>query len=63
MWMGFGNFIGNIGGVLSPLLTGILISRTGSYTPGFALAPIILVAGLLAFWFVVGELKPSKPAA
>jgi MFS transporter, ACS family, D-galactonate transporter len=58
MWMGFGNFIGNIGGVLSPLLTGILISRTGSYVPGFALAPIILVAGLLAFWFVVGELKP-----
>jgi MFS transporter, ACS family, D-galactonate transporter len=61
MWMGFGNFIGNIGGVLSPLITGILISRTGSYVPGFALAPIILVAGLLAFWFVVGELKP--PAA
>ncbi len=61
MWMGFGNFIGNIGGVLSPLLTGILISRTGSYTPGFALAPIILVAGLLAFWFVVGELKPPAP--
>jgi MFS transporter, ACS family, D-galactonate transporter len=60
MWMGFGNFIGNIGGILSPLLTGILISRTGSYTPGFALAPIILVAGLLAFWFVVGELKPPK---
>jgi ACS family D-galactonate transporter-like MFS transporter len=62
MWMGFGNFIGNIGGVLSPLLTGILISRTGSYVPGFALAPIILVAGLLAFWFVVGELKPPKTA-
>lgn len=59
-WMGFGNFIGNIGGVLSPLLTGILISRTGSYTPGFALAPIILVAGLLAFWFIVGELKPPE---
>jgi MFS transporter, ACS family, D-galactonate transporter len=58
MWMGFGNFIGNIGGVLSPLLTGILISRTGSYVPGFALAPLILVAGLLAFWFIVGELKP-----
>ncbi|HET7101116.1 MAG TPA: MFS transporter [Terriglobia bacterium] len=61
MWMGFGNFIGNIGGVLSPLLTGILISHTGSYTPGFALAPVILVAGLLAFWFIVGDLKPPPP--
>jgi MFS family permease len=62
MWMGFGNFVGNIGGVLSPLVTGILISKTGSYVPGFALAPIILVAGLLAFWFIVGELKPPETA-
>ncbi|HET9177073.1 MAG TPA: MFS transporter [Terriglobia bacterium] len=61
-WMGFGNFIGNIGGILSPLATGILISRTGSYVPGFALAPIILVAGLLAYWFIVGELQPPKTA-
>jgi MFS family permease len=60
-WMGMGNFIGNIGGVLSPLLTGILISRTGSYFPGFALAPLVLIAGLLSFWFIVGELKPLEP--
>ncbi len=58
IWTGMGNFIGNIGGVLSPLVTGLLISSTGSYTPGFALAPIVLVAGLLAYWFIVGELKP-----
>ncbi|TAM80121.1 MAG: MFS transporter [Acidobacteria bacterium] len=62
MWMGFGNFIGNIGGVLSPFITGLLISKTGSFVPGFALAPIILVAGLLAYWFIVGELKPPKTA-
>ncbi len=62
-WVGVGNFIGNIGGVLSPLVTGILISRTGSYVPGFALAPIVLVAGLLSFWFIVGELKPLEHGA
>ena len=61
-WMGVGNFIGNIGGVLSPLVTGILIGRTGSYVPGFALAPLVLVAGLLCFWFIVGELKPLEQA-
>jgi dipeptide/tripeptide permease len=53
-----GNFIGNLGGVLSPLVTGILISRTGSYVPGFALAPVVLMAGLLSYWFIVKELKP-----
>ena len=62
-WVGVGNFIGNIGGILSPLLTGILISRTGSYFPGFALAPLVLVAGLLCFWFIVGELKPLEHSA
>jgi MFS family permease len=59
-WVGAGNFIGNIGGVLSPLLTGLLISRTGSYIPGFVFAPLILVAGLASFWFMVGELKPLQ---
>ncbi len=57
-WMGIGNFVGNLGGVLSPAITGFLIQRTGSYVAGFALAPIILVAGLLAYWLMVGELKP-----
>jgi len=61
LWTGFENFAGNIGGVLAPFVTGLLIARTGSYFPGFALAPLVLVAGLLAYWFIVGELKPAVP--
>lgn len=58
IWTGFENFAGNIGGILAPILTGFLIQKTGSYLPGFVLAPLVLVAGLLAYWLVVGELKP-----
>jgi MFS family permease len=58
IWTGFENFAGNIGGVLAPILTGFLIARTGTYLPGFALAAGVLVAGLLAYWFIVGELNP-----
>ena len=58
LWTGFENFAGNIGGVLAPLLTGLLIQQTGSYFPGFLLAAVVLVAGLLAYWLVVGELHP-----
>jgi len=62
LWTGFENFAGNIGGVLAPLVTGFLITRTGSYAPGFALAAVTLVAGLLCYWFIVGELRPrSEP--
>jgi MFS family permease len=58
-WTGFENFAGNIGGVLAPFVTGFLIARTGSYLPSFTLAAGILVAGILAYWFIVGELNPS----
>lgn len=57
-WMGIGNFASNIGGVLSPLVTGILIGYTGSYFAGFALAPVLLLCGLACFVFVVGKLQP-----
>ncbi|MGH9326408.1 MAG: MFS transporter [Terriglobia bacterium] len=60
-WMGIGNFTGNIGGVLSPLVTGLLIARTGSYFAGFALAPIVLLGGLVCFVFLVGKVEPPSP--
>jgi MFS family permease len=59
IWTGFENFAGNIGGVLAPAITGYLIFRTGTYLPGFALAAGVMVAGLLAYWFIVGELSTS----
>jgi ACS family D-galactonate transporter-like MFS transporter len=63
LWTGLENFTGNLGGVLAPLLTGFLISRTGSYSPGFALAAIVLVAGIFCYWFIVGDLGSRSQAA
>jgi NADH:ubiquinone oxidoreductase subunit 6 (subunit J) len=37
---------------------GFLITSYDSYVPGFELASIVLLLGLLAYWFVVGDLKP-----
>ncbi len=45
MWTGFLNFAGNISGVAAPIVTGILIARTGSYYPGFVVAVVILSDG------------------
>jgi MFS transporter, ACS family, D-galactonate transporter len=60
IWTGAENFAGNLAGIIAPLVVGFLIRRSGSYVPGFELAPIILLVGLLAYWFVVGELKPAS---
>jgi MFS family permease len=63
IWTGAENFAGNLSGIVAPLAVGILIKRTGSYVPGFELGSIILLLGLLAYWFVVGELTPESATA
>ena len=60
IWMGTQNFAGNLGGVIAPIAIGLLIKRTGSYVPGFAIGSIVLLAGLLAYWFIVGDLKAES---
>lgn len=63
IWTGVKNYSGNLGGILAPLVMGLLISRTGSYVPGFAVGAVILVCGLIPYWFIVGELKPPAERA
>ena len=57
IWTGAENFAGNLAGIIAPLAVGFLIASRGSYVPGFELASIILFAGVLPYWFVVGDLK------
>jgi MFS family permease len=56
-WTGVENFAGNLAGIIAPLAVGFLITSYGSYVPGFELASIVLFAGVLAYWFVVGDLQ------
>src|SRR5256714_10276364 len=56
IWTGAENFAGNLAGIIAPLAVGFLIRRSGSDIPGLELAPIILLVGLLAHWFIVGSL-------
>ncbi len=60
LWTGIYNFIGNLAGIISPLITGYLIARTGSYAPAFLLAAGLIAAGPLAFWFIARELEPAE---
>jgi MFS transporter, ACS family, D-galactonate transporter len=62
LWTGIENFVGNLAGIAAPLANGFLISLTGSYSPGFAVAAMVLVAGLISYWFIVGELRAPDEA-
>jgi MFS family permease len=57
LWTGVQNCIGNIGGVLAPIITGYLIFRTGSYVTAFFLVAGILVIGAASYLFVVPPLS------
>lgn len=57
-WTGIQNAIGNLGGVISPLLTGLVVGRTGSYYLAFAMASAILVLGAMSYLILVGEISP-----
>jgi MFS family permease len=57
IWTGAENFAGNLAGIIAPLAVGFSITWYGSYVPGFQLASIILLAGVFAYWFIVGDLK------
>lgn len=63
IWTGAENFAGNLAGIIAPLAVGWLITSFRSYVPGFELASIVLFVGVLAYWLVVGELKPREDEA
>ncbi|MBM3840188.1 MAG: MFS transporter [Verrucomicrobia bacterium] len=57
MYVGIYNFVGNLAGIIAPIITGFLIQMTGSYTPAFVVAALMIAAGQLSYWFIVGRLK------
>lgn len=63
LWTGVYNFIGNIAGILSPLITGFLIERTDSYTPPFMLAAALIAVGPIALWTIVSDLSDASSSA
>jgi MFS family permease len=54
--VGVYNFVGNVAGILAPIVTGFVIKLTGSYTPAFVLAAVMLASSVLSYWFIVGPL-------
>jgi len=49
---------GNVGGIIAPVVMGLLILRTGSFIPGFVVAALLIVIGAASYGWVVGKLEP-----
>jgi MFS transporter, ACS family, D-galactonate transporter len=59
--VGVYNTVGNIAGILAPLITGFVIKHSrGSYTSAFVFAAVMLAASTLCYWFIVGPLRERR---
>ena len=57
-WTGIQNFIGNLGGVISPIIAGLIVEQTGAFFLAFAVAALILVLGAGCYLFLVPRIEP-----
>jgi len=57
-WVGVQNAIGNLAGILAPIITGALIDFTGRYNAGFLAAGAIALAGAGAWLLLVRRVAP-----
>jgi ACS family D-galactonate transporter-like MFS transporter len=55
---GIMNFANNIMGALAPIVTGMVIDRTHSFTAAFLVAGFVLLGGMASFAFLMGRIEP-----
>jgi sugar phosphate permease len=57
-WVGVQNTLANFAGILCPVITGLIIDRTGSYTSAFVINSA--VAAVAAVWWIAVVPKVSQ---
>lgn len=57
-WMGVQNFVGNLAGITAPVITGIAVDRTGSFSAGFVIAAAVALVGIVAYGVIVRRIEP-----
>ncbi len=51
------NFLGNVSGIVAPILAGYIFDRTGSFLLNFLIAGAILVVGIFCYIFLLGKIE------
>jgi MFS transporter, ACS family, D-galactonate transporter len=58
-WTGLQNFIGNLAGVVAPVVTGFVVQRTGHFFGAFAVTAAVVLGGSLVCLFGLGAVEPA----
>jgi len=57
-WVGFQNFFGNLSGLLAPVVTGLVVDRTGHFVWAFVIVAMVCLGSSASCIFLVGRLEP-----
>lgn len=57
-WMGVQNALGNISGIIGPIVTGLIVDYLGGYGYAFASAAGLSLLGALLWWKMIPEIRP-----
>lgn len=57
-WSGLQNFVANLAGVIAPLITGVVVDRTGQFFWAFAISAAVALLGAVVYVFVLGRIEP-----
>jgi MFS family permease len=56
-WMGVQNALGNISGIVGPIITGLIVDYLGGYGYAFACAASLSLLGALLWWKLIPEIR------
>ncbi len=56
-WTGLQNFLGNLAGWIAPVVTGLVVDKTGQFFWAFIITAVIALLGSLSWIFIVGAIQ------
>ena len=59
-WMGLQNAVGNVAGILAPIVTGYIVQETGHYTLALVIASIVALVGAFAWVVLMPTVSPVR---
>jgi MFS family permease len=57
-WIGVQNALGNLSGIVGPIVTGWIIDATGGFQWAFVLSAVVTLAGLIGWLLIIPRVEP-----
>jgi len=59
-WVAIQNSAGNIAGIVAPIITGIVIDRTGQFFWAFIIAGVMCMLGMVGWLLMIPKIAPIE---